>query len=153
MNVRSTHLVQRLGSLALGLGIALTLAVTPVAASEEQPGLRPIEWTPPPGVVKITDCVPYMGEHWARREDMPFGPIYTVHKDRLISIEYMPSQQALEDGKSWQNLTFHYRGRPLTIDHANIDFMEHGHEGYEVPHYDMHFFVVTREEERTITCR
>jgi hypothetical protein len=153
MTVLKARLLHRSGLLALGLGVALAIVASPASASEERSDPRPIEWTPPPGVVKITDCVPYMGEHWARREDMPLGPIYTVHKDRLISIEYMPSQEAFEDGKSWQNLTFRYRGAPLPIDHANIDFMPHGHEGYEVPHYDMHFYVVTREEERSITCR
>jgi hypothetical protein len=143
----------QLGLAATGLVMAISVVVAPVSASEEQSDTRPIEWTPPPGVVKLTDCEPYMGEHWARREDMPLGPIYTVYKDRLISIEYMPSQKAFEDGKSWQNLTFQYRGRPLPINHANVDFMPRGHEGYEVPHYDMHFYVVSREEERAITCR
>jgi hypothetical protein len=145
--------MRRLGALAVGLGMALQVVAAPASASDERPNLRSIEWTPPPGVVKVSECVPYMGEHWARPEDMPFGPIYTVYKDRLISIEYMPSQEAFEDGKSWQNLTFHYRGEPLAIDHANVEFMPKGHEGYEVPHYDMHFFVVSREEERAITCR
>jgi hypothetical protein len=153
VNVFSTRMLQRLASLTVGLGLATTVAVAPAVAREQRAGPRSIEWKPPPGVVKFSDCVPYMGEHWARQEDWPLGPIYTVHKDKLISIEYMPSQEALKDGKSWNNLTFHYQGAPLAIDHANVEFMEHGHERYEVPHYDMHFYVVTRDEERSITCR
>jgi hypothetical protein len=153
VNVHGTRMLQRLTPLAVGLGLATTIAATPAVASEARQDLRPIEWNPPPGVVKLSDCVPYMGEHWARQEDWPLGPIYTVYKNKLISIEYMPSHEALKDGKSWQNLTFHYQGKPLAIDHANVDFMEHGHEGYQVPHYDMHFYVVSRDEERSITCR
>jgi hypothetical protein len=153
VNVRTTRVLHRLGWLVLGLGIAVTLAVAPTVARAERTDLEPITWTPPPGVVKLSDCVPFMGEHWARQEDWPLGTTYTVYKNKLISIEYMPSHEALKDGKSWDNLTFQYQGRPLAIDHANVDFMERGHEGYEVPHYDMHFYVVSRDEERSITCR
>src|SRR5882762_11214818 len=113
MNLRRTRVPRRLGSLAVGLGTALAIAVAPATASEERSDPKQIDWTPPPGVVKFSDCVPYMGEHWARKEDWPLGPIYTVYQNRLISIEYMPSQEALKDGKSWDNLTFRYQGTPL----------------------------------------
>jgi hypothetical protein len=39
------------------------------------------------------------------------------------------------------------------IAHADIDFLPHGHEGFEVPHYDMHFYVVGHPEDREITCQ
>lgn len=146
------RMLQRLGLLTLGLGLAATVAAAPAVASVVQAEPQPIAWKPPPGVVKLSECVPYMGEHWARQEDWPLGPIYTVDHGRLIAIEYMPSREALTNGQSWDHLTFRYQDRPLAIDHANIDLMPHGHEGYEVPHYDMHFYVVTREVERAITC-
>lgn len=153
VNVLTTHMLQRLRSLTFGLGLATTIAVAPAVASEARADPERIEWKPPPDVVKFSGCVPYMGEHWARQEDWPLGPIYTVDQGRLVSIEYMPAQEALENGQSWDNLTFRYQGTPPAIDHANIDLMPHGHEGYDVPHYDMHFYVVSRDEERSITCR
>jgi hypothetical protein len=112
-----------------------------------------ITWTPPPGVVQISPCVPFMGEHWARPEDLPLGPIYTVYRGRLISIEYMIAQADFAIGKDWLDLTFRYHGEPLPIEHANIEFLPQGHEGYEVPHYDLHFHVVTHAEERAIACQ
>jgi hypothetical protein len=106
----------------------------------------------PPGVTKLSDCVPYMGEHWANPANMPLGPIYTVNAGRLISIEYMPTQADFTAGKSWDDLKFLYWGNELTIQHADIGFLPQGHEGFEVPHYDMHFLLISHAEDRAITC-
>jgi hypothetical protein len=112
----------------------------------------PIAWIPPPAVVQISPCVPHMGEHWANPTDLPTGPIYTVHNGRLISIEYMLTQADFAAGKSWSDLTFRYWGQELPIDHADIDFLPMGHDGFAVPHYDLHFYVVPHAEDRAITC-
>ena len=141
------------GLLAVGLALGLAIVIAPARATQSQPKTTSIAWTPPAGVVQISECVPTMGEHWANPADLPMGPIYTVHEGRLISIEYMPSQADFMMGKSWQDLIFKYHGQPLEIEHANIDFQPRGHEGYEVPHYDMHFYVVTHAEEQAITCQ
>lgn len=120
--------------------------------SMDQPSTIPVVWVAPPGVIKLSECVPYMGEHWANPANMPLGPIYTVDNGRLISIEYMFSHADLAAGKSWWDLKFLYWGRELAIQHADVAFLPQGHDGYEVPHFDMHFYLVTHEEDRAITC-
>jgi hypothetical protein len=94
-----------------------------------------------------------MGEHWANPADLPTGPIYTVFNGRLISIEYMLAQADFAAGTNWLDRTFRYGDQPLPIDHADIEFLPGGHEGFEVAHYDLHFHVVPHLEDRAITCR
>ena len=153
MRAAPRRLIDRIGFLGLGLALGAVVAAQPTWASLQQPTTIPIAWMPPPGVVQISPCVPTMGEHWADPATMPMGPIYTVDKGRLISIEYMPAQADFAEGKSWNDLTFTYWGQPLPIRHADIDFLHEGHEGYEVPHYDMHFYLVNHAEDRAITCQ
>src|SRR4051812_38737338 len=59
----------------------------------------------PSGTVKVSGVVPGMGEHWANPKDLPLGPIYCVHKGKVICIEYMISQADFQAGKSWPELT------------------------------------------------
>ena len=54
----------------------------------------------PQGTVKISETVPSMGEHWSRPEDLPLGPIYCVHKGKVVCIEYMMSQADLQAGNT-----------------------------------------------------
>ena len=152
MTITSRRVLDRVGLLVVGIALGLALWAPTAGATLQQSARSPLAWTPPPGVVQVSECVPTMGEHWANPDDLPMGPIYTVYNGNLMSIEYMPSQAEFVLGKSWQDLTFHYLGQRLEIDHANIDFQPHGHEGFEVPHYDMHFYLVTYAEERAITC-
>jgi hypothetical protein len=153
MQSKSRRVLDRAGLFVVALALALAVGAEPVRATLDKPSTTPVAWMAPPGVVKVSECVPTMGEHWAKPEDLPMGPIYTVHRGRLISIEYMPAQADFMAGKSWEDLTFQYWGQQLAIEHANIDFQPHGHEGFEVPHYDMHFYLVTHGEEREISCQ
>ena len=139
-----------LGSLGLG-GALLTRSLGAVGSQPSGP--LPIAWVPPPAVVQISPCVPTMGEHWANPADLPTGPIYTVHNGRLISVEYMLTQADLAAGQDWTDRTFRYWDQPLPIDHADIEFLPAGHEGFAVPHYDMHFHVVPHAVDRAITCQ
>jgi hypothetical protein len=52
----------------------------------------------------------------------------------------MISQADFQAGKSWPELTGLKSLPP--IDHINMGFEPRGHEGYEVPHYDMHVYFV-----------
>lgn len=151
MDVRRA--VKRSGLLIAGLALGALVVAQPVRASLEQPSTIPIAWVAPPGVVQISPCVPEMGEHWAKPEDLPTGPIYTVYQGRLTSIEYMPSQADFAEGKSWHELPFTYWGQQLQIQHADISFQPRGHEGFEVPHFDMHYFVISPAEVKEITCQ
>jgi hypothetical protein len=103
----------------------------------------------PQGTVKISETVPSMGEHWSRPEDLPLGPIYCVHKGKVVCIEYMMSQADLQAGKSWPELVGLKNLPP--INHVNMGFMPTGHHGYEIPHYDLHIYFVSPEALKTIT--
>jgi hypothetical protein len=105
----------------------------------------------PKGVIPLTPSVPKMGEHWAVPETMPLGPIYGVEKGKLVFIEQMPAQEVFIKGENIVNLDG-MKGLPSpSINHSNIEFQEHGHEGFEVPHYDIHHYFITPEERDAIT--
>lgn len=97
----------------------------------------------PKGTVKVSGVVPQMGEHWANPKDLPLGPIYCVHDGKVICIEYMIGQADFAAGKSWPELAGLKNLPP--IDHVNVGFEPQGHEGYEIPHYDIHIFFVGRD--------
>lgn len=104
----------------------------------------------PKGVVKLTPSIPKMGEHWAIPNEMPVGPIYGVEKGKLIFIEQMPAQQFFTDGESLVDLAG-MKGLPSpSINHTNIEFQEHGHEGFEATHYDIHHYFITPSERDAI---
>jgi hypothetical protein len=102
----------------------------------------------PKGTVKVSGVVPGMGEHWANPKDLPLGPIYCVYKGKVVCLEYMISQADFAAGKSWPELTG-LKNLPA-INHVNMGFEPKGHEGYEVPHYDMHIYFVSPQALKTI---
>lgn len=108
-----------------------------MAAIAEELGL-------PPGTIRLTPCVPGMGEHWANPADMPLGPIYGVHEGRVVFVEIMPSQEDFANGVSWLDVLHPISG--YAIDHVDFEFVDGGHEGYEINHYDIHAYFMTHEE-------
>jgi len=100
----------------------------------------------PDGTVQMTPSVPGMGEHWANPAEMPTGPIYGVENGKLVFIEQMLPQSDFAAGKSWVNI-LGMKGLPSpAVQHTDIEFQPHGHEGMEIPHYDLHHYFVTHEE-------
>lgn len=99
----------------------------------------------PPGTIKISECVPGMGEHWANPKDLPLGPIYGVHEGSLVFVEVMPAQSDFAEGKSWVDILKTPKWF-LKVDHVDIEFQPQGHEGYPIPHYDIHAYFVSHEE-------
>jgi hypothetical protein len=122
-------------------------------AAGDQPLADPVAWKAPDGVEKVSPCIPKMGEHWANKKDLPFGPWFNVFNGKLIAIEYAISIDDFVAGKEFNNATFRYEGRPLAIDHVDIGFQPHGHPGFMVPHYDLHFYLVSDAEDSAITCK
>ncbi|WP_222708667.1 hypothetical protein [Paenibacillus sp. N3.4] len=103
----------------------------------------------PEGTIKITDSVPAMGEHWANPQagDLPTGPIYGVHDGKLVFLEYMIAQDDFIKGVNHINLPG-MKGVPSpAVVQVDIEFQVHGHEGFEVPHYDIHSYFITDEEQ------
>ncbi|MDE2483464.1 MAG: hypothetical protein KGN02_14910 [bacterium] len=101
----------------------------------------------PADAVMLSPCIQTMGEHWAALKNMPTGPIYGVWKGKPVFSEIMVSVEQLKHGFSYANLT----ALPgYKIDHVDLEFEPKGHEGFPVPHYDLHAYYVTRAEEMKI---
>ena len=100
--------------------------------------------TLPEGVVQLSPTVPGMGEHWGNPADMPLGPIYCVHEGKIVCLEFMIAQEDFAAGQSWPALAG--MGGLPPVDHVNMGFEAAGHEGFEVPHYDMHLYFLSPEE-------
>jgi hypothetical protein len=120
-----------------------------VAAAAELAGLPTTDQLPE-GVVQVSPFIPGMGEHWANPANLPLGPIYCVMDGRVTCMEYMISQADFQAGKSFLELRpwFAGAGQP-DIDHMEFTFMPHGHEGFEVPHFDVHMYFVSPQVRRT----
>lgn len=101
----------------------------------------------PEGTVQLTPDVPQMGEHWAKPGDMPIGPIYGVHNGKLVFIELMLAKDLQKTVHDIPGTTVPV---PARFDHEDIDWNPEGHPGFEAPHYDVHFYYISREEQNKI---
>ncbi|MFQ5917688.1 MAG: hypothetical protein ACE5I0_07755, partial [Candidatus Binatia bacterium] len=128
---------------AIGL-LAYSAGGKPVFASHSVKDL-------PQGVVKLTPSIPTMGEHWANPDDMPLGPIYLVYKGEVIGVEFMYTQEMLSEVKiptpegeetfsELANLEVNH-----AADHIDVGFMPKGHEGFPVPHTDIHIWFISHD--------
>ena len=123
--------------------LLLAVVASPVLAQDGYATLPGVE-TLPEGVVQISGVVPMMGEHWADPATLPLGPIYCVHQGKVVCLEFMMAQDEFASGQSWPMLAG-MAGLPAP-DHTHIGFQPAGHEGFEVPHYDIHMYYLSPEE-------
>ncbi len=138
----------------LSLVALLVVAVLVVAASCT-PAAPKMEL--PADAIQLSDVIPQMGEHWANPAQLPLGPIYLVYKGEVIGIEYMWNDDML------QEISIPTPAGPeelsvlvplpvgVTVDHVDYAFMPHGHEGFEVPHSDIHLYFISQAEKSAIT--
>ena len=105
----------------------------------------------PKGTIQLDPhVVPAMGEHWANPEQMPNGPIYGVYKGKLVFLEYMFAQDDFVKGKSHINLDG-MKGLPSpAVVQTDLEFQPHGHPGFDIPHYDLHHYFISDEEQHKI---
>ncbi len=111
----------------------------------------------PADAIKLSELVPGMGEHWANPAQLPLGPIYLVHDEEVIGLEYMWTEDMMQEvsiptpegPEVFKDLGHLPVG--ATVDHVNVSFMLHGHEGFEVPHWDIHLYFITQAEKAAIT--
>ncbi|MGH7738071.1 MAG: hypothetical protein ACREMP_09435 [Candidatus Tyrphobacter sp.] len=128
---------------ALAAG-ACALGASPHMALPPQPHVRPAGM--PAGYVMVSPCIRTMGEHWANPSNMN-APIYGTWHGRIVFTEMMWPLTQLRRGVSYANL----RALPgYHIDHIDFEFEPHGHEGMEVPHYDLHAYYVSPAQEARI---
>lgn len=146
---------------ALVLGVIIGYSISPAQPREQAKDELPEEivekpqLTLPPEAQKISDCVPNMGEHWASPENLPFGPIYLVDKEKVIGIEYMIHEDELE--KELITVGEEKMGKPAVMpvlegdyDHIELQYLPEGHEGDEAPHYDLHMYLISQNEQEAI---
>lgn len=100
----------------------------------------------PDGVVQVSPEVPAMGAHWGAPDDLPLGPIYGSHDGEVVFLEFMIAQADFEAGKSYIQLASKLDFELPAVDHVDIEFIANGHEGFEVPHYDVHLYFVSHDE-------
>lgn len=134
------------------LAILAAIAAPAVAwahdgASMETANLPAVEGLPE-SAIQLSGAIPAMGAHYANPADMPVGPIYCVHDGKVVCLEYMLTQADFAAGKSWTNLQA-MPGLP-PVNHVNIEFEPNGHEGFEVPHYDIHMYFISPDERMKI---
>ena len=135
--------------------ISLLVLVSILLAACGAPAATKMEL--PKDAQKLSDVVPAMGEHWANPAQLPLGPVYLVHKGELIGLEYMWTEDMMqhlsiptpEGTEEFDVLVPLPVG--VKVDHVDIAFMEHGHEGFDVPHWDMHLYFITQEGKAAIT--
>ncbi len=124
----------------------------------------------PRDAIKLSGCVPFMGEHWAVPEDLPFGPTYLVNNNQVIGIEYMfrmneipgeflanadsvTAQHHLQENNLGLSdiveHTFTFPLSNLKYKFAALDWSA-PHAGFVEPHFDMHFYLIDKEEAKTV---
>lgn len=127
--------------------------------------------TLPPGAVKISECVPDMGDHWVRPQDIPGGPYYVVYQGKVVSVEYMFKPEDIP-GQKVANYTFPEFEKYMTENNYTLlDVVRNNekvydlggynydsihvawtapHAGYPVPHMDVHAYVIPEAEVHAI---
>ncbi len=120
--------------------------------------------TLPEGYEQASPVVPTMGEHWVNFAEFgaqaqaqeTMGPIYLVHKGEVIGVEYMWSSDMMQEMSipTPEGPEVFEALPPLpvgaTVDHVNVAFFPEGHEEFEVPHWDIHMYFITEEEQAAI---
>lgn len=142
-------------SIGVGFGIGIQPSTHQASGHPEIGELQSQLASPavPGDAIQLSEIVPTMGEHWGNPEDLPLGPIYLVHDGEVIGIEYMFTQEMMEEVTIPGEGSFlHISGLPVNtyVDHVNIEFLSQGHEGFEVPHYDVHLYFISVEEQHAI---
>lgn len=114
----------------------LVLGVAP--ALPPQPKVHPAGI--PAGFVMVSPCIVGMGEHWADPKVGPTGLIYGTDHGKPVFSEIMVSKEQFAKGFNYYNL----KALPgYTIDHVNVEYHPHGHEGMPIPHYDIHAYYIS----------
>lgn len=127
--------------------------------------------TLPRDAVKVSACLPFQGEHWVALDDIPNGPYYTYYEGKVLGLEYMvdpadipgeefaklPPDQVnayiaehgptFSDVLSTLHLSFDLFDFP--INHTEISWTP-PHAAFASPHYDMHYYLVSKEELATV---
>jgi hypothetical protein len=143
-----------------------------VTSSPSKPKTTVQEITIPSDVVKISGCIPFEGEHWVRTQDLPRGPFYVTYNGKLTAFEYMFNPEEIP-GKDVANMSFpqlithmqtnklelkdvvnNLQSLPFDLKNATYTYSDlhwtAPHAGQLKPHFDLHFYVQSREEMKKV---
>jgi hypothetical protein len=102
----------------------------------------------PKDATESAACVPALGDVYWNPAKLPFGPTYGVFKGKPIFEEFMVPKDEFAKGRNWKDITIARSGLP--VDHVDIWFAPHGHDGAPMPHYDVILFFVPHAEHMRI---
>jgi hypothetical protein len=125
------------GWAALIVSVALPLTVL---AQPAGPAL-------PPAATVERMCIPGMGNLAYLSKDLPFGPYYGVHQGKLIFTEYKATLDEAQRGR----LT-NLKSVSGPVDNVDVVWRPRGHQGFEVPHFDVFLWNIPQSERQAIKC-
>ncbi len=143
-----------------------------LVASNQQVQLPVKKYPPlPPDAVKISECIPDMGEHWVRPQDTPSGPYYVVYQGKVVAIEFMFKPEDLP-GKASSEMSLpqfekYMKDNSFTLqdvvrkNEAYFDLYGYEYErihmgwsaphaGLPAPHMDLHAYLIPLAEIQAI---
>lgn len=131
--------------------LAMLLVTVRANALAAEPMLPPQPAAHPAGIpadaLMVSPCIATMGEHWANPKSLPLGPIYGVWQGKPVFTEIMVSVEQLNKGFSYADI---HALPGYTIDHIDVNYEPNGHEGFPIPHYDVHAYYVSPAVQATI---
>lgn len=140
----------------------------PIRAIADATGAENVDWDFNAGLAYVLDLpdgaislegttdvyapgVPGMGQHWGLPDELPLGPIYGVEQGKLVFIEQMIAQEDFINGVNHIDIPG-MKGFPSPpIVHTDIEYLDAGHPGFDVAHFDIHHYFVTHEEHLTFS--
>lgn len=122
----------------------------------------------PTDLIKISGCIPFEGEHWVRQSDLPNGPFYVIYNGEVMATEYMFGPKEIP-GENYARMPFpeflaymqknnlelkdivnELQTLDFPMPKADYKYMDlhwtAPHAGSVEPHFDLHFYLKTKEE-------
>ena len=121
----------------------------------------------PANAVKITECIPYEGEHWVEADKVTNGPYYVTYQGKVVSVEYMLAPNQIPGEKTAKSSPEDFMKYVAANNKTLADIVDDSrialtlpvttyktvhigwtapHAGFLIPHYDIHFDLLTDAE-------
>jgi len=133
----------RIAYLLLAAAAAAVIA-TPVRAADPPTAAAARPAWLPADATAMSGCVEALGYIYWNPKRLPFGPTYGVYGGKPIFEEIMISQDDFKRGTNFNDVA--RPAPPFPVDHVDIWFAPHGHDGFTQPHYDILFFFVPHDK-------
>ena len=118
--------------------VALAIAAATLGAADPRPSWLPADAT------AVAPCVEALGDVYWDPKRLPFGPTYGVHDGKPVFEEIMVARDDFEKGFDLENVARPVP--PFPVDHVDVWFAPHGHDGFTSAHYDILLVFVPHAE-------